>query len=185
MSAANSVLLFVIAFQTYALWDYAQYSDQVGHEFVKAQSAVPNSDGIGSIVVIDKALRYHASPVSMINNFNGIGRKNIVWDNYELGHYLFPVILNRAKDKEFVYRLTQNTALEIDVSGPGFREQVTQIDEIFGSDRGRINTLLIWGTLIELDAVVTKYFENEPFYRSQNVRLYRRKQIANDVTDGN
>ena len=184
-TVANSLLLFIIAFQTFALWDYSSHSNAVGREFVSAQRAIPQSGGIASITVIEDNLRYHSSPIVMINNLNGIGRNQIVWDNYALGHHLFPVILKNGEDKKLVYRLIRSSALFSDIPKQEVSEKLNELDAVFHSDDLRIGTLLVWGESPELDVVVTKHFEAEPFYHSENIRLYRRKQAPNVSTDEN
>lgn len=174
------MLVFVIAFQTLALYDYTTHSDAVSREFIAAQSSFPETGGIASITVVDKPPKYQSLPEITVNNLNGIGRKLIVWDNYELGYYLFPVVAKRAADKEFVYAFTQNSTLLTKVHEPRIEEKLAVLDQLFGDPR--IDILMIWGDLQGPDLVRSKHFEAEPFYRSQNIRIFKRRtNITNEI----
>lgn len=176
--SGNALLLFVVVFQTMALWDYSRFSDAVGREFVSVQSVVTGSEGVASLTVIDDPLRYPAVPTSMVGNLNGIGRNQIVWDNYELGHYVFPVVLKRQEDKDFVYHLTRNSVFLTHDSKDQISEKLMEIDSAFQSDKGRIQKLLVWGKLSELDEVLVKYFDMEPLRYSENIRILQRKRVV-------
>ena len=49
--SGNTLLLFVVVFQTMALWDYSHYSDEVGSEFVSVQRPFLLR-GVASITVV-------------------------------------------------------------------------------------------------------------------------------------
>jgi hypothetical protein len=180
--AAQAMLVFVVFFQTFALFEYSTHSDAVNREFIAAQSSFPDFGGIASITVIDKPLRYQSLPEISVNNLNGIGRDLIVWDNYELGYYLFPVVAKRPADKEFVYLLTQNITLLTKVAEPRIEEKLAELDQLFNDPR--IEVLMVWGGIPELDTILLRHFEDEPYYRSQNIRLFRRRTNTKNEIKG-
>ncbi len=172
--AAQLALIIAVGFQTLALWDYARFSDRIGAEYAAAARSLPNDGGIAQITVVTEAKRFYAQPTTMVNNFSGIGRNLLVWDNYELGHYLFPVIMRRAEDKEFIYDLTRNSALRKDIPGDGVAEKIAALDTVLANDGGRITTLMVWGNDPDLETVIGRYFVAEPTHRTANFRIFRR-----------
>lgn len=172
--AAQLALLVALGFQTLALWEYSLHADRVGKEYTEVARSLPTEGTIAQITVVNDARRFYAQPTTMINNFSGIGRNLLVWDNYELGHYLFPVIMRRPEDKEFIYDLTRNSALRTDVPADGIAEKIVNLDSVLANDGGRIEILMVWGQNPDLDSVVGKYFAAEPISRTENIRIFRR-----------
>jgi hypothetical protein len=173
---AQAILVFVIAFQTLALAEYSAYSDTVSREFVSAQSSLPDTGGLASITVIGKPPRHQPIPEITIDNLHGIGTNVIVWDNYELGYYLFPVVAKRPTDKDFVYSFTQNSTLFTE--DPGTAAKLVVLDQLLTDSR--IDTLMVWGGFQELDLMLQKHFEAEAYYRSENIRLFKRRTITDE-----
>jgi hypothetical protein len=171
--AAQAMLVFVIVFQTAALADYCMHSDSVSRKFIAAESAIPNTGGIASVEVIEMPTRYASLPEIHISNLYGIKRNLIIWDNYEIGHYLFPVVAAKPEDKEFAYLFTQNSSLLSKGDDPPIEEKLAILDRLF--DEQRIDVLIVSGELPELNAVIVRHFDAEPFYRSENLRLFRRR----------
>jgi hypothetical protein len=103
------LLCFVILFQTAALWEYALRTDWTASQFFAARDAVTNNSSMASVIILDDCLRFHSSPETQIDNYIAVGRNIIVWDNYEFGHYMFPVKTTDPDDRRFVFDLTSST----------------------------------------------------------------------------
>ncbi len=175
---AQFCLLFVIVFQTAALMEYSIDSSRTASEFLAAGSAIGDTRSLAAITIVENGTRFHSVPVSHMGNYNGFGRNLTVWDNYEIAHYLFPVIARDPADKEFVFNFTSSNSFVLDVPSVNFSEKIAKLDAAFAS--GRIETLIVWGSFAEIDALVTRHFEAEPYYQSQNVRLYRKRNYTYD-----
>jgi hypothetical protein len=108
-----------------------------------------------------------------MNNYNGFGRNLTVWDNYERGHFLFPVVARSHSDKALALNLTSSNTFVLDNPQETFAEKIARLDVALAN--GQIETLIVWGAFAELDSSITRHFESEPYFRSGNVRIFRRK----------
>jgi hypothetical protein len=108
-----------------------------------------------------------------MNNYNGFGRNLTVWDNYEIGHFLFPVVARSHSDKALALNLTSSNTFVLDNPQETFAEKIARLDVALAN--GQIETLIVWGAFAELDSSITRHFESEPYFRSGNVRIFRRK----------
>ncbi len=173
---AQACLVLVILFQTAALWDYALRADRVAREYVAAKAAIADVRSIASVTIYEKDPRFRAAPETQLNLFNSIGRNVKDWDNYEMGQYIFPVRLKYKEDEDFALLLTSSNLFFADEPHPIFAERLIRLDSALANDGGRIDALLVWGLHAEVDAVITRYFESEAYYESQNIRLFRRRK---------
>jgi hypothetical protein len=115
-------------------------------------------------------------PTGQMDNYFGIGRQNvIVWDNYEIGHYLFPVMAKNPADRQFVFDYTRNNFFPLNDPNAGIDEKLKNLDGILQENHQKITTMLVWGNEPRIEAVLNKWFESEPYYRNGQVRLYRHR----------
>ena len=166
----------VILFQTAALWDYSVRADRVAREYVAARPAMTALGSVVSITIYEKGPRFRAGPEPQLNLYNAIGRNFAVWDNYECGVPIFPIREKYKTDEDFTLQITSSNVFWVNEPARIFRERLAELDSALASDGGRINALLVWGRDASVDAVITRYFESEPYYQSDNVRIYRRRK---------
>ena len=172
--AAIGLLMFVVVFQTFVVWEYAMRSDREAREFFAASSAIPDGASAAGVTIRPRGFRFAASHIPSINNYNGIGRDIRLWDNYELGHYYFPVMTQRREDHEFVRRFTQNNAYALDRPEQMSEERIEALQLLLTSEPRRIDTLVVWGSDPRVDAVIVSAFTQSPVYREGDVRVFRR-----------
>jgi hypothetical protein len=171
----KAALVFVIAFQTAALWEYAIRSDRDAHQFLSASAQVPEGSSLAAITIEPKGMRFSSSPVSSMDNYIGIGRNILVWDNYEFGHYLFPVVAKNGADQEFVLAYAGNNTFELNNPERFSAERISKLTEILSAENHRIDTLLVWGSDPRIEAAYKPWFEAQPYFENGRVRLYRHK----------
>ena len=174
--SAHFMLACVIVFQTLALWEYSLAADKTAREFLSAGRAVPEKTKIASVVVVEDGVRFHLTPAGQLNNYFGIGRDVLVWDNYEMGHYLFPVVAKNPADRRFVFDLTRNNVFPLNDPTVNLAEKLANLDSILAEHNDKIETMLVWGSEPRIEAVVKKYFAEEPIFQNGQVRLYRRRE---------
>jgi hypothetical protein len=171
---AQIALAFVIIFQTATVWEYALYSDEVGREFAASESQLVTVRSNASVTVYETEPRFHSMPEPQVNGYHAIGGNTVVWDNYEIGHSIFPIIAREASDKEFVLGLTSSNVF-LPSDGPQLKaDKMSRLESLLADDGGRLETLLVWGGSPEIDAIVVRYFGPEPFYQKGRIRLFRR-----------
>lgn len=171
---AIGLLSFVLVFQTLVVWEYAVRSDRDAREFFAASLAIPEGAAAAGVTIRARGFRFAASHIPSINNFNGIGRDIQLWDNYELGHYYFPVIARRREDHEYVRRFTQNNAYALDRQEQMSEERIETLRSLLTSEPRRIDTLVVWGADPKVDAAILSGFREPPVYHAGNVRVFRR-----------
>jgi hypothetical protein len=170
---AQFCLLFVVFFQTLALWDYALKTDTEAKEFLSAQNVLAPDDRLASVVLVEDGLRFNSTPMAMMNNYLGIAPNRIVWDNYEIGHYLFPVVAKNAEDKKFVFDLTRNSAFALNNPNQKFDERLAALDSCLTENHQKIRTFILWGREARVEAILNKWFE--PIFENGRVRVFRHK----------
>jgi hypothetical protein len=172
---AKAALVFVIVFQTAALWEYAMRSDQTAREYLSASEHVPDGTRLAAISITPQGMRFSANPAASLDNYIGIGRDILVWDNYEFGHYLFPVVAKNRADQEFALQYTGSNASELNNPQLYSQERVEKLSKLLEANHHRIDTLLVWGNDPQIEAVYQPWFGPEPYFENGRVRLYRHK----------
>ena len=168
-------LICVIAFQSAALWDYASRTDGSVQEFSSSQTVVSDDDAIASVVVVEDASRFHSTIEPQLGLFTTIGKSTMVWDNYEIGHYLFPVITKDVTDRQFARSLAMSHAFVLNGPVADFNEALIGLDHALSSGNKRISKLILWGSDERVENVVFKWFEPEPIFQNDRVRVLRHR----------
>jgi hypothetical protein len=172
---ANLLLVCVLCFQTIVLWDYSLSADEAMREFIPASDFLKHAPSSAMIVIETEAPRFHSDPLSQANCYNGVGNHNLVWDNYELGHYLFPLVAKSPEDKRFIFNLTRSQHFPIASLNEGFSEKLDRLDGVLSEFNGRIDTLAIAGSDPRIEAVISKWFEAKPYFEHGRFRLFRHR----------
>ena len=170
---AQGCLLFVLIFQTAALWEYALRTDAEAREFLSARNTIAPDDRLASVMLVEDGLRFNAMPTGMMNNYLGIAPNRIVWDNYEIGHYLFPIVAKIAEDKRFVFDLTRHSAFILNDPNQKFDERLAGLDSCLTENHQKIRTLVVWGKDARVEVILIKWFE--PVYENERVRVFRHR----------
>jgi hypothetical protein len=171
---AAVALSFVIFFQTMAAWEFAIRGDNDAREFFAASSAIPEEASLVAVTIEEDPFRFMATPTSSINNYNGILRNATIWDNYEFGHYLFPLVYKEKRDQEFVRRMTIVNAYALKAPLPIAEQRLVDLESLLASEENKINTVVLWGSEPRIDAIVKRSFASEPVLVNGRVKLFRR-----------
>jgi hypothetical protein len=172
---ASACLLLVLAFQTAAVWEYAGRSNVLATPFHEASNALADNEPLGSIIVMDDAPRFRSQPLANLTPILGIGKNAPVWDNYELGYYLFPVIANSTETRAFVYDFREVNTFDLRNPAEDFAVKRSKLADLIDREHERFRVLLVWNEKVELVAIREKWFEPEPFFQSGELKLYRHR----------
>ena len=172
---AQVALVFIIIFQTAVLWEYSINADKIGREYLSGKESVKDSDSFASIVLIENGCRYKANPLTNLNVLYGIGKNTRIWDNYELGFYLFPVNARNPSDRRFIFDFRESNAFDLCNPLEKTDEKLAHINSLLDSDHDKINVMLVWGGDQRVEAILRKWFEDKPFFQNERVRLFRRR----------
>lgn len=174
--AAHAALMLVIAFQTAALWEYALTSDRDAREYLSAGAHVPDGGSLAAVTLVPRGMRFSSSHIGSMDNYIGIGRNILVWDNYEFGHYLFPVVARESATQEFALEYTGSNSFEMNNPERNSEERYRKLAAVFAANNARIDTLLVWGSDPRIEAAFAPWFEPEPYFSNGRVRLFRHRQ---------
>jgi hypothetical protein len=172
---AQICLLFVVIFQTATLWEYALQTDRQAKIFLSAATALAGKNRIAATIIFEDSNRFSSFPLSEINNFYGFENNRVVWDNYEIGHYLFPVVAKHPEDKQFVLDLTQNNVFVFDNSNANFEARLAKLERVLAENRQRIDALTVWGGNSRVEEILSRWFE--PVFENGKIRIFNRKQF--------
>ena len=172
---AQACLIFVIIFQTAAIWEYALWANKLGAEYLAAKQEVEKADSLASIILIKDGCRFRANPMVNMNTLLGINNETRIWDNYEIGYYLFPVVAQRAEEARFVFDFTGSNAINL-CNPPEIDEKFSRLNTILSQNHDKIAVLLLWNGNERARLMLTKWFENEPFFQNGSVALYRHRR---------
>ena len=123
----------------------------------------------------NNSLRYHANTIPQLNCYNGISTDNIVWDNYEFGHYLFPLVTKSEADRRFIHDLTTSQFYSLDNPSDGYEDRYYRLESSLSAYNERIDTLAIWGEEPRVEELLQRWFEREPYFQSGRLRLFRHR----------
>lgn len=165
----------VIIFQTLALWEYSIHSSKLAKDLTAAQPSIADNTRLVSVSILEDGLRYHSLPTGQMDNYLGIGKNVQVWDNYEIGHHLFPIVAKEISHRQFVLGYTGSNVFALNDQSVNFDEKLLKLESLLEANNNKIDVLLIWGRDARVEAVLNRWFESEPYFQNGEVRLFRHK----------
>jgi len=173
--AAFAALSFVILFQSAAYWEYAIRSNAQARAFFAARSAVPENSRIASIRLFEDDSRFHSEPVSQLVNYLGINKNVIIWDNYEFGHYMFPVVFLRPEDRRFAFELSTAHVFYLNNSAGSYEQTLMNHRTNLENGHEKIDLIVVYGTDSRLDDIIRNWYGPQPVFSENNLNLYQRR----------
>ena len=161
------------------VWDYALATNRTATEFSRAQSFVGSEQRIGTILLPDAPSatpsRFTVHPLLHLDAMLGIGNGNVVWNNYETAYYLFPVKCRDPQAAQRAQRL-DDANRQLPMSGLSAAPQLQPWAALLARDHGEIDRLLVWGDAPELSATLRPWYEAEPVFASEHLRVFRARR---------
>jgi len=172
---AQFSLVFVIVFQTAALWEFSRQTNREAQDYFSVSAVLSEQDSIFPVLLSRESHRFHSLPMSGMGNYLGIGRNVPVWNNYEIGHRLFPIVAKNEADRKFMFDFPSAAVNLSNNFQESLDEKLLKLDVALATNHDKIKILLIWDSDPAVEAVFAKWFETEPFFRQGRVRLFRHK----------
>lgn len=172
---ARFFLICIIIFQTAALWEYSLNADKLGREYLSGTKVIADNDSLGAINLIENSCRYKSSPLGSITVLYGIGKNTRIWDNYEIGYYLFPVVLQNPSDRQFVNEFRDVGNFELCSANENISEKFGKLTTLLDLHSDKISVMLVWGNDERVDAVLKKSYQDKPFFQNGRVRLFHHR----------
>ncbi len=168
-------LSFAVMFQVLATWDYALDNQAATADYISALNKIDQSKNIASVTVLDQKPRFRSEWAAQAVNYTGFGKDQLVWDNYEMAHYLFPVKMKDLIAKSFVLDLTTSNVLAYGATIDEANLKIEVLRKCFHDEAHRIDVLVAYGRDEKLDEMITATFDNQPYFEQGKVRLFRRR----------
>ena len=172
---AQACLIFVILFQTLVLWDYSLRNNSVAKQFYVAKDQIGQNESIGSIVFIADTRRFRPIPLSNLTPYLGIGKNAPVWDNFEFGFYYFPVVTNTPEERSFVFNFRESNTYDLNDPNENVAEKRNKLESVLAANHNRIDVLLVWNEQADFVSLRQRWFENEPYFESGELKLFRHR----------
>lgn len=179
VGAAAAILTAAFAFQTAALWDYALWHDKEIAEFTPVSDKVFDGERIASAMVFEEQLRFHPSPLQRVSSLVGIAKDVVVWDSYEMGYYFFPLIASSAEDRRTIREFTVTNIIRPQYADENFDIGVSRFGRQLEANHDKIDIMVVRGRNERIDAEVFRWFGPDPFFETENYRLFRRRVFNN------
>jgi hypothetical protein len=164
-------LILQIAFT----WDYALRSNRLAGEVVRCGDHIENGQRV-AMVLIDTRTHYAVTPFVNIVNQLGVGSERIIWNNYGPNYYYMPVSFSNKEAQDCLTGI--NSLNESFISGRA--EEAASMNpqkwaETFDHVFNRTDVLIMWGSSSWFDSISARWFERDPVFEQEQVRLFRRK----------
>ncbi len=173
--AAHVCLIFVILYQTFVLWEYSLQNDTIAKQFFVAKDQIGHNESLGSIVFIGDTRRFKPIPLSNLTPYLGIGKNAPVWDNYEFGFYLFPVVTKTPEQRTFVFAFRESNTYDLSDRNVNVAEKRAKLELVLAENHDRIDILLVWNGQSDFVGLQQKWFEREPYFESGELKLFRHR----------
>ena len=170
--AGIACLILVFLFQTASLFEYAIRTNAEATEFIAVKDHIPEGSAVASIVSVRSLPRFHSIPMPQMNSYNGVDRDIRIWDNYELGHRLFPVVVRSEDDRAFIHELTQVSALYL-YDSPDLDQRLTRLRKCLEQDHSKIDIVVVWDLEPRIAELLEPWFEPEAYFTSGRAQLFR------------
>lgn len=174
-SGTQFCLILVILFQTLVLWEYAGQSDRIGKQFLAAKDHIGKNESLGSIVFIGDSGRFRPLPLTNLTSYIGIGKEGPVWDNYEFGYYLFPVVAKTPEERKFVFDFREANTFDLNNPNENIAEKRAKLEIVLALNHDRIAILLVWNEQPDFVRLRENWFEKEAYFESGDLKLFRHR----------
>ena len=173
--AAALLLVFIVFFQTLSLWEYALNADRLAREYLAGSAQIGGDDQFASAVFIENGCRYKSNPLSNLNVLYGVGKNTRVWDNYEIGFYLFPLVVKNHQERQFAFDYREANSFELCDPNEKIADKLNQLNALMDLHHDKINIILIWNGGEQSLPFLKKWYEDVPVYENGRTRLFRHR----------
>lgn len=168
---ALALLAVALGLQTLTVLDYARESSERAGPFLRARGQIGTGRRIGTGLVSIRG-RFRSNPLLHADNWLGVGTGNVVWSDYEVRHYYFPVQV-RAGVPHPPSQAFEDFALMADPARSGDRARL--LSDLLERHHAEIDLWVAWGRDARVDAIVARWFDPRPIYEDGPLRVMRHR----------
>jgi hypothetical protein len=165
-----AMLTAAVVLQSAVIWDYATYCNGIVGTLMQVRPALGQGKRVGTLF-IQVRRPFRANPLQHADTILGIGTGNIVWNNYEVSHYYFPVHF-QPEISIPPFELMEPFDLNDDHSRDESR--LRRWDGLLSCYHSEIDEIVIWGSDPGFDAITDRWYET--VFRAGDARLVHRRE---------
>ncbi len=109
-----------------------------------------------------------------MNTLLGVGKNTRVWDNYEIGYYLFPVIARNSADRQFVFDFRESNTINL-CNPSEIDEKFSRLDSLLNLHHDKIKVMLVWNGDERVHFILSKWYEDKPYFQNGRVALFHHR----------
>ncbi len=168
------LLSFVILFQTLAVFNYIFQTNKKASNFMQAKKYLSEGDTVATILILtENDLRFSSNPLAQINNINGIGINILIWDNYEFGHYLFPVVANTTQNRKIRHEFITSNVIDPKIEKTTLLKKIRSVNFVVADQKNDIDKIIIYGKDTEIENDLNFIKESTILYSDQYLSVYQ------------
>lgn len=154
------------------MWDYGLKSNRLVGQFMKAKPYTGTGNRVAAIMV-NLDWEYRTSPVPHLSSMLGLNTGNLIWNNFFPAVYYFP-IKYRSEEARRRSMLIGNSLHFYDFIGSDKKEAALKAYRTMMEQSHReIDVLITWSSTPDLDAINRQWFESQPLYQNERVRVFK------------
>ncbi len=168
------ILGLIIIFQISVIWEYSLSANSVSQQFLLANQEIKPNESFGSILLIENGCRFKPIPETSLSPLLGIGKTGKVWDNYEIGYYIFPIVAKDSAEKQFSFEF-RDCNTYILCNPENISDKIAKLDSLLQLHHSKFDVMLVFGNDERINRIIKNWFEEKPYYQTGNLRLFRHK----------
>ena len=164
-----AALLIGCGLQLAAVWNYAQVSDRLAVELMMAKPYIGARQRVAALIDQPED-DYRAKPLLHLADLFGIDTGNVIWNNYGPGLYYFPIKFRDARNTELFHG-----PVFPEFTDPENEKDIDDWSKLISDIQSRTDVLAVWGGSPDLDDTSAEWFEDEPVFENDNVRVFKHR----------
>jgi hypothetical protein len=165
-----AALLMGCCLQVAAVWNYAQVSNRLAAELMAAKPYIGVSQRVAALIDQPED-NYRAKPLLHLADLFGIDTGNVIWNNYGPGLYYFPTKFRDARNTE----LFHGPVFPEFTDSANAQKDLDDWSKLISEIQSRTDVLVVWGGGPDLDDTYSEWFEDEPVFENDDVRVFKHR----------
>ena len=169
-------LAVAVIMQSSVIWEVALTSDRQASAFAEAIPSVATGRRIGTLAIdIPPAIPPQRRAVlnRHLDSLLGIGTGNLVWHNYEVVQYYFPVQIRHTIERDITQ--TFHDLNRIRSKDPNIEHLIDRWARLLADHHQKIDMLVVWGADPRFDQINRQWYGPEPVFQRGDLRVFSRR----------
>ena len=168
--AATIALGVALTLQTAFVWNYGLYASRLLAGIMSdCKESVGTNQRIGALW-LDSRVPFAVNPLLHAEGLLGLNTGNVVWSNYELAHYYFPLRVRpqtphpNADAFSTVAKTSERT------------ERLDRWEQLLRDHHAQIDRIVMRGEALILDAVTSRWYSVAYEHPTNGIRVWKRRE---------